>query len=114
MLLAVVELAKADRPSVGRLEPGPAVSSRAHMCAFDRLAAAPAHAAVMTADPGAVTRAASIGALARRLGPVAGKHQLRHARPQRSGYGLPSAFRTRATASRPCVPAHATPAPRAG
>src|SRR5689334_19885038 len=66
MLLAVVELTKADCPPVRRLEPGPAIGSRAHMRAFDRLAPAAAHAAVMAPHPGAMARTASIDPLARR------------------------------------------------
>ena len=51
MLLCVMLGAKADRPSVGRLEPNTAIGPHANMSTLDRQFQAVRHTAVVPPDP---------------------------------------------------------------
>ena len=78
MLLGMVRRTQAHGPAIGRLKPDTPVSAGANVGAFDGDIETTGHAAMMTADPGAMTGAFPLrGGLAFRLHSIGKPHGLR-------------------------------------
>ena len=71
MLFSMVKVTKADHPSIGGLQPDPAIGPAPDVRTFDRHLPTPRYAAVMPTNPRAVSRAgARIGLLAGAIDPL--------------------------------------------